>query len=224
MFGAKNGRRVEARRAPSKKKENNDLCCGGCCQSLGNCCISCGAHGWFLTLFCGYVLVSSLPRILIILDFIITLSLYIEYNGIKGFKNQNWITSSSTWKESTFDIVIISFIRCIILFICFAYRYQREGFRKNIYISFVTVLLSSTYLIIKLLFNGTNVAIFSLSFVWIECIFFFMVRRRRIRYKFKYIDILSHFALFFLHIFIIYKICSSIIISWFLLFIITKKS
>lgn len=184
MFGSKNGRRVEPRRIPSSKtqKKSEDRGCRECC-------VSCGNHGWFLTLFCGYVLISSLPRILVILDFIITLALFLdESHGSIDWRKE---TFQMRFEYSSFDVVILVFIRSIVLFFAFAYRFQR--LRKNIYISVFVVLSSTGYLILKLLFmrGPLDIIIFAISFVWIECLLYFMVRRRRVRSPSIDIDVLG---------------------------------
>ena len=126
------------------------------------------------------VLISSLPRILVILDFIITLALFLD----ESHGAIDWRQETFSFEHSSFDVVILVFIRSIVLFFAFAYRFQR--LRKNIYVSVFVVLASTGYLILKLLFmrGSLDIIIFAISFVWIECLLYFMVRRRRVRSPF----------------------------------------
>lgn len=56
------GHREFANESPSSSFEGHCHCCGSCCQRLGS-------HFWFGAVCLAYILVSSLPRLLVITDF-----------------------------------------------------------------------------------------------------------------------------------------------------------
>jgi len=159
----------------------------GCCRKCRDCCAGFCAHGWFFTICCGYVVLSSLPRTITILDFILSLVFFFSHpdGGVLKTLGRNFAHFEFT--SSSIDIVFISLFRSIVLYFCFAFKYQKEGYVRNVQLALVLAISSSIYLLVKTAVADKSwiqhMAFFILLFVWIELGLFLLVRRRRIRMR-----------------------------------------
>lgn len=156
---------------------DDDVCCpaDGCLERTCS-------HCWFLfTCFSCWVY-SSLLRLAVLVDLVVTLIFFIQVATGDDFVRTE-ITNYSV-RNSMILVVVVAVVRDILLFVCFAYQYQ------TLYSTFVTATtvtaFSVVFLGIKLAFcvGGSAVlplTLFSLIACMTEYFLYHLVRRRRIR-------------------------------------------
>eukprot|EP00455_Lapot_gusevi_P028238 TRINITY_DN3003_c0_g1_i1.p1 TRINITY_DN3003_c0_g1~~TRINITY_DN3003_c0_g1_i1.p1 ORF type:complete len:515 (+),score=51.30 TRINITY_DN3003_c0_g1_i1:70-1614(+) len=171
----------------SSQPEDKDLENQNCCPKCPEKCVRCGTHTYFFFVCCWFVLWSSLPRISAVLDGIVTLVLYLIIHRSQPAgrltMEQFWHNEVTEYRFSTsaFDIFVMALVRCILLFFLFAYKLH--GSQVVLQSSVVVVLLSSFYLVVKLImWEGSTYAllIFSLACVWVELGLYLFVRGKRL--------------------------------------------
>eukprot|EP00494_Astrolonche_serrata_P027644 UN27907 len=133
---------------------------------------------------CGHIL---LPRTITVLDFVVSVIVFCthqkdEHDLSRKMDNQ---LHHFQFETDTIDCLFISFFLSFILFWAFAYKYQREGYYRNVQLALVLAISSSVYLFVKVVVAQRSVAqklsLIILISVWVELGVFFLVRRRRIR-------------------------------------------
>lgn len=163
-----------------------------CCFDLRKLSRTCNTT-WFLMACCGFVVISSLPRTLTILDAVFTVVMYFT-----AVKNGSPITADKTavdfvsddmeafaFEFSVIDVVILSILRSVLLFWVMAYRYHLH---KYIFRTSTSVMVvCGTYLIIKLSLldasesHAIGLIVYAIVMNFAEYMVYMGVRRRRIR-------------------------------------------
>ena len=79
--------------------------CCSCCSWCRSCaCARCLSHTWFMCVCCGFVLLSSLPRFLTIVDFIVTVLLYsLSFAGRTTPSLSFWDFLEDDWTHYNFQ-------------------------------------------------------------------------------------------------------------------------
>jgi len=108
---------------PLKLQQLEDSRCGRCGTATAECVKSVALHSCFLSLCCGHLLFLYLPRMSCIADLILTLYLYTTLRYWREDVN----SPEFNMQKSVVDVVCLDCIRCLLLWCCFAYRYQREA-------------------------------------------------------------------------------------------------
>jgi len=177
-------------------QENQGGFCSNCCWS--GCLDVCCKESWFFCACCTFFLVSSLPRVNCIIDFIVTFILY----GNQAHWSWPWKRVKEgvlhfNLNTAIFDIVVISFLRSLLLFFVFAYSRHREWDSFNLLLGIFVAIGSTTYVFLKLFFDfssrnmGIKVDFYKQGFptvgvwfcvwIWIEVLVFGLIRRKKIR-------------------------------------------
>mmetsp|Transcript_10073 Transcript_10073/g.18327 ORF Transcript_10073/g.18327 Transcript_10073/m.18327 type:complete len:598 (-) Transcript_10073:155-1948(-) len=152
-----------------------------CCADDGGferCC----THCWFLLTCMVCYIYASLLRLVVVADFVITLIFFVHRVTHEGNFVQTEITHYD-FSNSVIFVLVLSFIRNLMLFICYAYKYQ------TYYSTFVTATiltaLSAVFLSIKLMFcvpatSALPITLSSLVTCLTSYFLYGCVRRRRI--------------------------------------------
>eukprot|EP01083_Nonionella_stella_P018882 52517_1 len=173
-----------------QRRSDGGYCCCDC-QRCYEGCGRCLTHWWFCTICCSFVLVSSFPRFCALLDVVFTTFIYLvsvrpSNQSISEFLDSEY--NHYSFSKSAIDLVLISLFRSVILFFCFAYRYQRDGYSQPILVATSVALISSFFVIVKLVAikhvsSMLGLLLFSLIYVWCAFVLFLCVRRRKIRMR-----------------------------------------
>jgi pimeloyl-ACP methyl ester carboxylesterase len=165
--------------------EHSDTCrCLPCDASR---CIS---HCWFMFACCGYVLLSSLPRLCTITDATVSVLMYLTRVrwhqdggnlGVWEFIKQDF--HDYHFRSSAVSVVLLALIRSVILFFAFAYRFQTND--MALFASTGAVTFSIVYVGIKMMLSTDSaimpLLVFSLCFTVGEYALYQFIRRKRIR-------------------------------------------
>lgn len=167
-----------------------------CCECVAENFCACGqrfiSHSWFFFLCCGYVILSSLPRIFVLVDFLLSFSLYlISVSASLGkFDPGNAKLWRAVWHDiahfrfssSGVDILVVAVVRVVLLYSYFGYRYQASP--TSVKISLTTSAVSIAVCIIKAWFSEVQeirtLCYVTITMVLLEIMTFLIVRRRRI--------------------------------------------
>lgn len=159
-------------------------CCGCCSCAFGRCL----SHCWFLSVCFGFIFVSSLPRILTILDFVITAGIYsLSFAGRSQPSLSFWQFLEDDFTHYDFhtsggSLVILAFLRMASLFFVFAYRFHLKPAAFIAATSIAAV--SCTFVLMKFAFNTNShlyaLLVWSLSITCLEYIVWLGLRRQRI--------------------------------------------
>jgi len=84
------------------KKYKNPTTSSFDCERCYKCGHACRTHSWFFTICCGYVLLMALPRVLCILDFVITLTVFCT--NVEGKLGEKFSTEISHFNFATASI------------------------------------------------------------------------------------------------------------------------
>lgn len=152
-------------------------------------CGRCLSHCWFLTACCGFILLSSLPRFLALLDFLVTALIYsLSFAGRSHPSITFWEFLKDDFTHYKFQtsggsLLILSFMRMVILFFVFAYRFHRRPFAM-ITASAVAA-TSAMFIMVKFALNENDhllsLLIWSLGITALEYTVWLALRRRRIK-------------------------------------------
>lgn len=97
-----------------------------------------------------------------------------------------------SFRSSAADVVLLSLVRCVILFRCFAYRYQTST--ASLFTSRCVSGISLLYLAFKLAFAASALRLLLVSegaLVLTQLVVYWLVRRRRIEYDLTRIVLLA---------------------------------
>lgn len=147
---------------------------------------------WFLMACCGFVIISSLPRTLVILDAVFTIVMY--FTSVKNGSPSTAVKSAMgflgddlrnfAFGYSVVDVVIMTILRSALLFWVMAYRYHLH---KYIFRTSTSVMaVCGLYLVLKLSLldpsqsHVVGLLVFSVAMNFVEYVVFMAVRRRRI--------------------------------------------
>lgn len=157
--------------------------CQCCC--LRCVCNRCLTHCWFLFVCCGFLFISSLPRISVVIDLLTTVLMYLFDTRPESMSVGEFLKHEFThydFRASSVSVVILSILRAAILFYCFAYRFHTNYYA--FWISTITCAISATYVTVKLIVCTNSAVIsllvFSLTIIVAEYGIYILVRRQRI--------------------------------------------
>jgi len=138
---------------------------------------------------CAFVLLSSLPRFLTILDFVITLLIYafaFAARSAPSLSLWEFIRREFTdyhFREGGINLVLLAFVRMVILFYCFAYRFHRRAFA--VFTSICVVAFSTLWVSMQFGLNRNDhlwgLLVWSLLIPFVELSVFFALRQQRVR-------------------------------------------
>ncbi|MES1908417.1 MAG: hypothetical protein MHM6MM_001362 [Cercozoa sp. M6MM] len=147
--------------------EDTTGCCGNCGERLERC----ATHSWFFCACCGFVLLSSLPRLSTVLDFAIACVLFAHAvapdacppvdvgNPPVQVPVSSWscfwrgLGEDYSFASSSSDVVFISLLRSLVLFLLFDYSLMHERQRKVINAIWAVALASTAFLLLKMAFR-----------------------------------------------------------------------
>jgi len=152
-----------------------------CCPDDGGferCC----SHCWFLMTCLACYVYSSLLRLVVVLDFVVMLTLFIEHVMNEGSFVETEITHYDFAKSVIF-VMLLSTVRNALLFICFAYQYQT--YHSTFITATTLTAFSAVFLSIKLVFcipetTALSMTLYSLCMSITSYFLYGCVRRRRI--------------------------------------------
>jgi len=130
---------------PLNLQQLEETTCGRCGTATAECFKSVAKHSCFLSLCCGHLLFLYLPRMSCITDLILTLWLFTTLRnwdepGDPGFNMQ----------KSVVDVVCLDGVRCLLLWLCFAYRYQREASNTALKVALSIMFFSVVFVTVKI--------------------------------------------------------------------------
>ena len=168
--------------------EERNCCCGLCgCRSCA--CGRCLSHTWFLLACCGFVFLSSLPRILTLVDFIVTALIYsLSFAGRSSPSLSFWQFLKDDFENYSFrtsggSLVILSLVRMLILFWTFAYRFHLH--RGAFIVATIVACVSTGFVVLKFALNTNphllSLLIWSLGITLAEWFVWMSLRRQRIK-------------------------------------------
>lgn len=155
-----------------------------CCK-----CGRCINHCWFFAACCCFVFVSSLARLLVVIDGVFTVLLYLwPVRGSAGLDLTPWDWLSLdartfAFTTSVFDVMVLAVLRCITLFWVYAYRFQLRP--CSIMAATTTASVCTLYLVVKMLLYhldapGQGFLAYSVVMVLVEFMVFLAIRRKKI--------------------------------------------
>lgn len=155
-----------------------------CCPADGfaeRCC----SHCWFFTTCLACYVYSSLLRLTVIMDTIVTVLMFIGdlTTGHHGSFVEREITHYD-FSKSTIFVLVLSLVRNSLLFACFAYKYQT--YYSTFITSTILTAFSVAFLSVKLVFCvpetiALPITLYSLTMSLTVYFLYHCVRRRRIR-------------------------------------------
>jgi hypothetical protein len=157
---------------------NNDPDAVECCCMRCHI-VRCCTHCWFFLACCGFVFVSSLPRIFTILDIIGCLFIYI-FNSSTHFADE---MASWDFRSEGFSVVVFSVVRSVLLFFTYAYRFHLSP--KTVLVATTAMAVSAAHLIAKLALLTNSkllpLIVYAFSATILEYVSFMLVKRRRMQ-------------------------------------------
>ena len=81
-------------------------------------------HCYFLCACLGFLCISSLPRLLTLLDALITSALFIYHTTESNSRNFLEVFALSTFNDESWSIFLLSLFRSVFLFFAFAYKHH----------------------------------------------------------------------------------------------------
>lgn len=168
--------------------EERNCCCGLCgCRSCA--CGRCLSHTWFLLACCGFVFLSSLPRILTLVDFIVTALIYsLSFADSSGPSLSFWAFLHNDFANYSFrtsggSLVILSLARMMILFWTFAYRFHLSPWA--FIVATIVACVSAGFVTLKFALNTNphllSLLLWSLGITITEWGVWMSLRRQRIK-------------------------------------------
>jgi len=169
---------------PYNDDMSEDTCCCFRCH-----CERCLSHCWFMLACCSFVLVSSLPRFMAVMDGLVAVILYITYVRTNQGDLSVWDYIRDDFEHFDFHTSVLTVVwlclaRSFILFFTYAYRFHLRP--STFYISTVVMVVSSIYLAVKMALNESwacwPLLVFAMIIGVLEYAVYISVRRRRIRF------------------------------------------
>jgi pimeloyl-ACP methyl ester carboxylesterase len=181
---------------PDDLMHEEHRCCANssCCRSCA--CARCLSHCWFLAACCGFILLSSLPRILTLVDFIISILMYsLSFEDQSQPSLSFWEFLKRDFNHYSFQysggsLVILSFIRMLILFFTYAYRFhlQQWAFITATITAAISVLFTLVKFALSTNPHELGLLIWSLTISTTEYIVWLALRRQRIKHPHVRLD------------------------------------